>query len=325
MLKIDNPELFFQKQKQFSSVPFTQSEGWYYFQKNKGEVMIFFTDDLTETKIACWGREHKIPFIGKKILQIEGECYKSDMGEIAFRTFFTNLSDLPYAGIEINSNNIYLVDFEIGIRRAGFLRPIALHSCPLSIEIDLNTSINFDRNWRRNLKKAQESQLSFIEVEEFDDGIIENIVQIFKEMSELKKLKYLLEKESLAKLLSSADIRTFIVKNKGNKTIAARIIHEHNRVLSDVFAANSNEARECGATYFLMDNILDLLKRENKLKFDFGRIPPSNNATDSIYLFKNATRGRRVQYNGEWVLYKKKWIEYLMFLYKQFVIKKQRY
>ena len=144
-------------------------------------------------------------------------------------------------------------------------------------------------------------------------------------MSELKKLKYLLERESLAILLSSSDIRTFMVKNKENRIIAARIIYEHNRVLSDVFAANSNEARECGATFFLMDNILNLLKREEKLKFDFGRIPPSNNATDSIYVFKNATRGRKVQYNGEWVLYKRKWIEYLMFIYKQFVIKKQRY
>jgi len=325
MIRVDNPDEFFLLQNQFSCIPFTQSEGWFCYQKSKRRNIHFWVDDLKNPKIACWGREHKIPLIGKKILQIEGECYEPDISEKTFRTFFTALGDLSYAGIEINSNSTYHVEFEVGIRRAGFLRPITLHSCPLSIEIDLNTSFNFDRNWHRNLNKAKKYQLSFFEVEKFDDDIVENIVQIFKEMSELKKLKYLLERESLAILLSSSDIRTFMVKNKENRIIAARIIYEHNRVLSDVFAANSNEARECGATFFLMDNILNLLKREEKLKFDFGRIPPSNNATDSIYVFKNATRGRKVQYNGEWVLYKRKWIEYLMFIYKQFVIKKQRY
>ena len=155
--------------------------------------------------------------------------------------------------------------------------------------------------------------------------LFNNIVQIFREMSELKKLKYQLEPISLSKLLASNDIRTFIVKNRESKLIAARIIHDHNRYLSDVFAANSNESRVCGATFFLMESLLNLLKREKKLEFDFGRIPPSNNSADSVYLFKNGSGGRKVQYNGEWAYYKKECTEYLLFLYKQLILRQKRY
>jgi len=325
MIQIESSNDFFQIQKQFSFIPFTQSEGWYSFQKSKGEHIVFFVDNSKETKIACWGRERKIPFIGTKLLRIESECYQSDVNEKTFKTFFAGLVSLSYAGIEINSNNAYLVDYETGIRRAGFVRPISFHSCPLTIEINLDAPFNFDRNWRRNLKKAQDFGLVFSELKELDDTMISIIVQMFKEMSDLKKLKYQLEPISLSELLASRDMRTFIIKNGEDKLIAARIIHEHNRYLSDVFAANSNEARECGATYFLMDSLLNLLKREKKLKFDFGRIPPSNNTTDSVYLFKNGSGGRKVQYNGEWAYYMNESTEYLMFLYRQWILRQKRY
>jgi hypothetical protein len=319
------PKTFFVLQKNFSRIPFTQSEGWYKYLKAKGENIVFLMDEAKDPNIACWGREHQIPFINKKILQIEGECYNTDLSEKVFKGFFADLGNLPYEGIEINSNNIYLIDFEIGIRRAGFLRPLSFHSCPLTIEIDLDSDFNFDRNWRRNLIKAHENQLSFSEVKQTDIVLTESIVRNFREMAESKKLKYKLARESLSVLLASSDIRTFIVKNLNDEIIAARILHEHNNVLSDVFAANSNEARGCGATYFLMNSILNLLKLEGKIKFDYGRIPPSNHATDSVYIFKNASRGRRVQYNGEWVNYKNKWVENLMFFYKHLIINKQRY
>jgi len=322
---ISDSKTFFALQASFSRIPFTQSEGWYNYLQAKGESFVFIVDDINNPNIACWGREHKFPIVGKKILQIEGECYKLDLNEKGFRNFYTELGNLHYAGIEINSNNLYHVDFEIGIRRAGFLRPLSLHASPLTIEIDLESDFNFDRNWRRNLKKAHDNELSFVEVKAFNEVFSENIVQIFGEMAELKRLKYRLEAEPLLKLLSSSDIRTFIVRDSQKKIIAARIIHEHNGVLSDVLAANSNVARECGATYFLMDNLLNLLKLEKKSKFDYGRIPPSNHATDSVYIFKNSSRGRPVQYNGEWVYYKNKWIENLIFLYKHLIIRKQRY
>lgn len=325
MNQINNPEHFFNIQNNFPSVPFTQSEGWYKYLKSKDRIIAFFVDDLLDAKIACWGREYKIPFTRNKLLYIDGECYKTTISEEEIKAFYSDLTKLPYWGIEVNSNNRYNINYEIGIRRAGFLRPIISYSCPLTIEIDLGADFNFNRNWHRNIKKAIDAQLVFSEMIVVDPLLLEGIVQIFGEMSDLKKLKYKLESTSLSNLVSSADIRTFLVRSKSGRIISARIIHEYKGILSDVFAANSNEGRNCGASYFLMDSLLKLFKEEEKLKFDFSRIPPSKTRTDSVYVFKNATRGRKIQYNGEWVYFNKKRIEFAMVFYKHMIIKGHRY
>lgn len=325
MIEIKEPQRFFQLQKIFTHVPFTQSQGWYDYMMQQGNSIVFFVDNENDTNVALWGREQKIPFYGKKIFRIDGECFKSNLSEKKIKDFYSKLATLPYVGIEINSNNRYLIWFEIGLRRAGFVRPIAFFLSPLTIEIDLCNSFNFDRKWRKSVEKATQEELHFAELDEVNQYLLQDIVLMFQEMAELKNLSYRLEEDSLSKLLASPDIRLFVVKNRENKVIAARVVHEHCEYLSDVFAANSLESRNCGATYFLMDNILALFKKEGKKFFDFGRIPPSNHASDSVYVFKNASRGSRVQYNGEWVYYKKRWVEAAIFVYKHFVLKKQRY
>jgi len=325
MIQIHEPEHFFRLQKKLPHIPFTQSEAWYNYLKSNNSVFAFFIDDAKDTKIATWGRVQKIPIMGGNILRLDGESYRPEVNEKIIKSFYGELSNQNYRAIELNSNNNYTVDFEIGIRRAGFVRPYSLMACPLSIEIDLQKDFNFDRNWKRNVKKALKQELVFDEITTVTESVLSDIVDMFKQMAELKHLSDQLEHDSLKQLLTSKEIRTFLVTEKNGEPLAARIIHEHNNYLTDTFAANSLAARKCGATYFIMDSILKLLKEEKKAYFDFGRIPPSNHATDSVYVFKNASRGRKIQYNGEWVFYKKEWVEYLMFVYKRFVIKKQRY
>lgn len=325
MIQIHKPEHFFRLQAKLPHIPFTQSEAWYKYLKTNNTAFAFFVDDEKDTKIATWGRVQKIPVIGGNILRLEGESYIEDINEKIIRKFYYEIIELGYKAIEGNSNNLYNIEYEIGIRRTGFVRPLSFTACPLSIEIDLQKDFNFDGNWKRNLKKAVSHKLFFEEVTTITDDVLSDIILMFQEMADLKQLSYTLEKESLKRLLTSEGIRTFWVKDKIGNTIAARIIHEHNNYITDVFAANSLAARDCGATYYMMDSIFKLIKDEGKANFDFGRIPPSNHATDSVYIFKNASRGRKIQYNGEWVFYKNKWVEYLMFVYKQFIIKKQRY
>lgn len=323
MKQTKDHQLFFRVQSKFSKIPFTQSYAWFnYFG---GKDISFFYDDETDPAFCCWGRERRLPFSKSLFLEIQGEAYSDSISDSQITKFYSSLLDLNYSAIEINSNNQYITDFEIGIRRAGFKRPIALFSCPLTIHIDLDKEFNYDRNWKRNLKKAFENNLEFTELKDISDDDIHNIVAIFKEMAELKKLRYLLNFDSVKRLVNSDNIRTFVVRDIDGSILSARIIFDLNRFTYDVFAANSNKARECGASYFIMDSIFSLLKAENKELFDFGRIPPSSNLTDSVYLFKNGARGRRVQYNGEWVYYKSQFLELMMFFYKLFRLKLQRY
>lgn len=74
-----------------------------------------------------------------------------------------------------------------------------------------------------------------------------------------------------------------------------------------------------------MQNIFEVLKTEGIEEFDFGRIPPSDHATDNVYIFKKASGGSPIQYNGEWVYFKSKWTEVLFTLYQLFKLKRQRY
>lgn len=325
MIEIKDAEVFFEIQKKIVRIPFTQSRGWYNYELHKKNNLSFYVDNENDTNIAVWGRVQNIPLSKKKLLLINGETISENISEKLIIDFYKKLTELKFQGIEINSDNKYNVDFEIGIRRAGFLRPIGFFTCPLTIKFQLQKEFNFNRNWKRNVKKSIEADLKFEEITDITTSDIQSIISMFKEMADLKNLGYQLEEKGLTVLLKSSDMRLFLVYNKEKKPIAARIIHDNKPYASDVYASNSIAARVNGATYFMMQRIFELLKSENYSEFDFGRIPPSNHATDSVYVFKNASRGEKIQYNGEWCFYKSKRIELLLYLYKTFKLKKQRY
>ncbi|MFS4416411.1 hypothetical protein [Maribacter sp. 2307ULW6-5] len=325
MIQIKDAAHFFTLQKKLKRIPYSQSEGWYRSQIKKNHKIVFFVNDEEDVKIALWGKEQKIPFSNKKLLLVNGETTSEHINENEVREFYTKLTALNYVGFELDSNNRYDVEFEIGIRRAGFVRPIGSFSCPLTIIFRLQEDFGFNRNWKRNVKKAIASELIFEEVVDISATVITSIVSMFKEMAELKKLGHQLEEHSLKALLKTRDMRLFMVYDKQGLPLAARVIHINKPFASDVYAANSLTARDNGATYYMMQNIFETLKQENYAEFDFSRIPPSNHATDSVYLFKNASRGEKISYNGEWSYHKSKRIELLLFLYKSFKMKKQRY
>lgn len=325
MTQISSADKFFKLQEKIPHIPFTQSRGWYDYVVCNGSVVVFYVDSEQEPKIMCWGVEYKIPFSSKKILRIEGESYQDDLTEKVFKKFYASLTKTKYIGVEINSNNTYNIEFEVGIRRSGFKRPIGFFSSPLTIEVDFKLNFKFDNNWKRNVKKAVKNELQFKELKDASVLEITQISDMFKELSDLKGLGFLLKIEALQLLIASKSIRTFMVYDNEKQPIAARIIHENKQYATDIFAANSMQARNYGATYFMMEQIFEKLKNEGCKRFDFGRIPPSNHATDSVYVFKNTSRGKKIQYNGEWAYYKNNLIEGLMYFYKRYVIKKQQY
>jgi len=323
MIQKINSDTYFQIQKKLHHIPYSQSKGW--FKYKEAEKIVFFTDSVEDPNVMFYGIEKQIPLLGGKILLVESECLKNGIGEKTFRNFYSEIVKTEYKGIEINSNNTYNVDYEIALRRAGFKRPLAIFNCPLTIEIDLNKEFNFDNNWKRNVKKATKAELIYKELKTITETDTADIVKMFAEMAKLKSLSFTLNSPQLRKLINSEDIRVFMVYDRSAKPLAARIIHINNKYATDIFAANSNEARRNGTTYFMMDRILKQLKEEDYKLFDFGRIPPSNNKSDSVYVYKNASRGNKIQYNGDWVFYKNKTTELLMFIYKTFWMKKRRY
>lgn len=324
MIICTDKEYFFRNQKKMTIIPFSQSEAWYNYMISKQKKIALFIDNNDNPNLFTWGIEEKTPLSNKKIIRFEGESYNI-INDKLITEFYSKLCQLDYLAIEINSNNRYYIDFEIGIRRAGFLRPIASFNCPLTLEINFKNDIIYNRNWKRNYKLAVKNNLIFEEVKNLEEIHFEQIEKMFYEMSILKSLNYKIQKKELKALLTSNFIRTFFVYDKTMQPLASRIIYYDKNLSADVIAANSNKAREFGATFFIIQNILELLKKEEVKCFDFSRIAPSTNDSDNVYLFKNSIESEKVQYNGEWSFYKNKTMELAMFFYKIFKLKKQRY
>ncbi len=325
MIEIKDPKHFFEIQSKFERIPFTQSEAWYNYSQAKGDSIVFFVDDEKDTQIAFWGRKKKLPLISKYILLVDTPLLKSNLTEKTIRKRFLSLVEHDYIAFEIDSISEYDVEYEVGLRRAGFVRPLGIYKCPLSIEMDLSEPFNYDSNWKRNVKQAKASEITVKEIKHPTNQDARIFCSIFNETKKNKGLSYTFKENEIFSLINNPSISLYIAQDKNQQVVSSQIFYSNNKYCYSILRANSTSSRNNNASYLLYNDIFEILANRKYETYDFGRIPPSNHATDSVYVFKNASRGRKIQYNGEWVFYKNKWVEYLMFVYKQFIVKRQRY
>jgi lipid II:glycine glycyltransferase (peptidoglycan interpeptide bridge formation enzyme) len=147
---------------------------------------------------------------------------------------------------------------------------------------------------------------------------------LYSELASRKGLKSSLDPEALKAMLDCDNMRMFFIKHEGN-IITGNVIYVNSDRSYDIYAANSDESIRNGATRYIIQSIIEKLKQEGVKEFDFGRIPPSNGASDGVYKFKNSIVGKKIQYNGEWSYYRKPAKELIMHLGRQIFTKKSRY
>lgn len=324
MIRIPDSELFFSKCDEFEHVPYVQSKAWHNYLLSKGEKLVYFIDNQNDTLIAFFGREKRIPATKQKILFVDTPLIKPGLSEKTIRNRLIPLMQANYLGIEIDSISEYNIEFEIGLRRAGFVRPLKLSKCPLTIIIELDKPFNFDTKWKRDVKSASDCGII---VKEVINPAIEDAVtftMLFKELREKKGLKYDFSSEAIFTLLNGPGIRMFFAL-ENNIVVSAQIIYVNKGYCYSILRANSLRSRVNNASYLVYNTILETLAQEQNIYIDLGRIPPSNHETDKVYHFKNHTRGVKIQYNGEWVYYRKKCVENAMYFYKQLIAKTPRY
>lgn len=323
MISISSKD-FFKLQSFFSNVPYSQSKGWFQYLKARGENLVFYIDNCEIPSIGFMGKVKSVPVLGK-ILLIEGEIIKKDISNKLIRDFYCEIIQLPYVGIELNSSNTYNVEFEIGIRRAGFVRPLANFSCPLTSMIDLTKPLILNKMWRKNYNKAVKSNLSFKSIDDPDMEHAKGFSELYAERASKKGLGHDLNPTGLLALIKNKDMNLFVAESSDKSIMSATIIYINGIYSYHVYVGTSQLGLLNGSSRFVLQSALVKLAEQGVEFFDFGRIPPSNHATDNIYKFKDGIRGRKVQYNGEWVYYKSKLIEYLIHFIKLFYHKSQRY
>jgi hypothetical protein len=322
MIQIKQTE-FFEIISTFDSVPYTQSYGWFCFNNcDETGLCDFFTDDIANPQIAVFGHVKKA--FGLKMLLVEGECLKSlPYKSSLIKNFFEQLTFSGYDIVEFVSNSEYNSEFEVGIRRAGFLRPVGLFSMSLSKVIDLTSEILFDRNWNRNLKKSEAFNLEYREVISPDIQFISEMVNLYNKFSDQKGFSHKLSVNETSKVLQSPGYSVSCVDSTDGTLLSFMIYYLRNGCANSVFTAKSEKAKECGATFYLYKMLFEDLKKKGVKSYDIEKLVPSKHSTDSVFLFKDGMKGKRVIYNGEWSWYKYPFYRTIMYFVKKYIFKKR--
>jgi hypothetical protein len=308
---------FFEVQKAMHYISPYQDANWMAFIDIKDKDVNYFVDSTVNPKICCWGRiTVKVP--GIKILTIVGEAttYKPSLRE--FRDFWDAIIEFcqkDYSLIRITSDSLYDINFEVGIREAGFYRPIVYSNCPLSIIVNLNDQINRSRNWSRQYNFAITNGFKFKYISKPNEGHLKDLSQLHTEMSENKKLSGSLNPKLVQQLLEDSKFHLFMCYAEDETPLCARVVYCCREISYDIIAANGIASRSLkGSTHFLLESVFNWLKENGCKTFDFGRIGPGKSSSNSVYEFKRSSGGTMVPLNGEWVYPVKKWVEYLYFL-----------
>lgn len=321
MIQIEHIE-FSELANKFLDKPFELTNAWVNYQILKGNKPVFFVDSKSQPQILCWARVKKVKFIGE-VLDIQGPIFKDTVTVKQLHKFLDKIKELPYKGVFINLSTEYKIKFEVACRKALFKRPIGQSNTSLTIIVN-TSNFNPDRNWKRNIKKAANVYFRFEVKQDISDEDCKVIEDLHAENNKIKSLGYLLKANEIFELVNGDNMYVCYLY-KDDKPIAARIISIEETIAYDVYACNSFESRNNGATHFFMQSIFEYLQKSNITYFDFSRIPVGKEGASGVYDFKNSTRGSVVQYNGEWVYFKSKKLRHLFYLYNLIVNRKDFY
>ena len=323
MQQIDK-NTFFEITKNFTLVPFTQSKGWWAMHSIKDENrFVFFVDSLEKPSIACMGNVMKR--FRFKMLVIEGECLLNDKNSNSkqIRNFYREITQTGFDMIEIDSSLPYNALYEIGIRQAGFLRPAGMFCSSLTILFDLQKSIEYDKNWQKNLRRAEKHTLNFMPVTNPSDTEIEDYVSIHSEMKNTKGFFDGLSYKKLKALLQDNNFNLFFVRDSQHNLLAAIIVYLRKNIARSIYSTASAEGRQKSAAYFRDNEMYRFLQAKGIRHFDRGLITPSAaHKRNDIFLFKNGVKGDYVLYCGEWSWYKKQIYRPLMYFVKKYLMKR---
>lgn len=321
MEKVSKQE-FYSLIKGFEQIPFKQTEAWVTAQSRHDDTKLaFFVDQLPEPLIACVAHVKKKA--GLKMYYIEAEAIRyKDIKHAKLTSFFQDLQQTGVDVIEINSPMPYDATYEIALRQAGFLRPVGQFSVALSSYIFLENEIKYNDNWKRNMKKAANNQLSFEVIDNAVDDDINDFIKLYNEMSVQKNVAPTFTFSSLRTLLASANFKLFFVKNEQNERIATILIHYNNNHAGLVYAASGEKAHQCAASFFMYDKLFHYLSQQHIKTFDMEKLAPSIHSTNAVFLFKNGIKGEYIVVNGEWSWHKNSFLRPLMYVAKKWFLKK---
>ncbi len=310
-------ETFFLKTAEFKDIPLFQSEGFFAEDNYSERRFSFYINDLEVPTIGCWGRIYSLGNL--KMIRVKSLCYNTpndkDVG-----LFLKELRD-NYSIVDIKDENLYRPELERVFRKSGFRRPIGQFGTTLTAIVNLNESINYSRDWKRNIRIAKEQEgIVFSMISQPTPEQIDTISALFAQNSKQKKLAYCYTSQDIERWMSDTKFRLFVITLNG-EIIAARIIMINGLKSCDVATANGDKARNVrGCTHYLVYKIFNYLQNEKVRMFDFSCIPIGRKGAEGVCEFKEGvTSATLVQYNGDWQFTHKNWQRWLVYLINKYI------
>lgn len=301
---------FFKYQSKIEVVPFSQSEAWLDANHESQEGIVYFVNKIDLPSICCYGECYHQRFIGRRLI-INGISCSKGVDADNLRDFFKDIRDNGFDVVTISDISEYDPSFEVGIRRAGFIRPLGLNLCPLTMMVNLQGEFTFHRNWKRNVKKSIAAGNSLIHVDNPTIDDANCFVNLFVKMQDRKSLGYMITPESIDTLLKGP-FDLFFIEDSVGERISGRIEYKNENFVYDIYAANISNGIKSGAAYHIQQGIFEYYKEKGVELFDYGRIPPSATEMDNIYVAKKYSGGYPIGYNGQWIYSNATWKLYLL-------------
>jgi hypothetical protein len=261
-------------------------------------------------------------FMGLTMLMVDTECLQHRHTKpTAICRFYEALRQTGVDMIEVNSRRIYQADYEIGIRQAGFLRPVGSFSYEMTNIIDLSQPLSFNENWKRNLKVSDSQGLTLQRVEHITREDIAAFIRLYREMCFHKNLAQPFTEEMLRVLLDDPHFRLCFICH-GNERLSGIIYHHVGMQAGLLYAANGDAANRVHAGFQLYKQLLNSLSEEGVKTFDMEKMGASIHSTNAVFLFKQGIRGELTPLCGEWSWYKRRWYGVGMYFIKKYLWKK---
>lgn len=164
-----------------------------------------------------------------------------------------------------------------------------------------------DQNWRRNLRRAKEANLT---VREWLDPNVDEVLSVYVSMQDLKGLEEQHSREEVEQLL----------RNLNHQIVLYRCDDEQGELVSllgcliigdracALFWATAERGRKLHASYAIFWALLQHCRSIGVKSYDLAGIDPVRN--HGVYRFKKATGAAPVEYLGEWDWASRPWLRW---------------
>jgi len=166
---------------------------------------------------------------------------------------------------------------------------------------------NCDRNWRRNLRRADECKLS---VRQWMDASVDEVLSVYTSMQEAKGLDEQLSRKEVEELLRSLKQQLVLYRcddEKGEVVSLLGCMVAGNQACA-VFWATSEAGRKVHASYATFWAVVQHCRRIGIKSYDLAGIDPVRN--HGVYRFKRATGAAPIEYLGEWDWANRPWLRW---------------